>query len=196
MSLKVNGIDETGAETPIRVTSSGAMYANREGNKASYRVCCPDVTPAATATDIFTISGSATKTIRINYIQITADATAASVIDFYIYKRAAANTGGTATHPAIGKNDSLDADPTAVVTLYSANPSALGAGVLISADHYALPAAATTGYPGAPWFEEFGIRNDKSLILHNAAEMLAFSFNGQTIPAGCKVFITVAWTEE
>ncbi len=180
-------------------TSKGSIATvnnNSEGWKATYSAVVPDITPAATATDIVVIKGSASKTIRINYIQVTADATNPSVIDFYVYKRSAPDTGGTSSAVTTIAHDSADSAATAVVLSYSANPSALGSGVLIRANHYALPAAASTGYPGAPWSEEFGKRNDKTVVLHGANEMLAIGLNGQTIPAGTALYVTVEWTEE
>lgn len=162
----------------------------------TYSAVIADLTPAALATDVMVISGSATKTIKINRIQITADATSPSVLDFYVYKRSAADTGGTSSAVSIIAHDSTNATATASVLAYSANPSALGAGTLIRADHYALPAAASTGYPGVPWIEDFGNRNDQQIILHGTSEVVGIGFNGQTIPAGTVVYITIEWTEQ
>lgn len=180
----------------VQLAISGPMPVIIEGVKPTYHVTVSDVIPAATATDVLTLCGSATKTIRINRIQITADATATSVIDLYVYKRSAVNTGGTSTTPTIAQHDSHDPAPSAVARLYSANPSALGAGVLLVGDHYALPAAASTGYPGVPWIEDFGNRNDKTVVLYGTAECLAISLNGQTIPAGMGLYAAFEWTEE
>jgi hypothetical protein len=166
-----------------------------ESSRYSYRVQAADVGVAATATDVLVLYGSSTRTIRVNRIQATADATAQSVIDFYVYKRTALDTGGTSTVLNIAKNDSLDPDSTATVRLYSANPAALGSGILFAGDHYALPAAASTGYPGVPWVEDFGVRNDKSLILRGPNECVAFSLDGQTIPAGFVLYAGMSWTE-
>jgi len=172
------------------------MQVNTEGVRATYSYVAADYAPAAGATDVVVLTGSSSKVIRINRIQITADSTAPSVIDLYVFKRSAANTGGTSTNPYAVKHDSANTTASGVVTLYSANPSALGAGWLIRADHYALPAASSTGYPGAPWFEDFGVRNDQPIILRNANESIAISLNGQTLPAGLNLYITISWTEE
>jgi len=179
-----------------QVSDLNTMPVGFEGGKASYRVQLADATVAATATDVVTLCGSATKTVRVQQIQATADATAPSVIDFYVYKRTAINTAGTSAAITAAKMDSTDAAPTAVVKQYSVNPTGLGAGVLLTGDHYALPAAATTGYPGVPWVETFGTRNNKSLVLRGVAECLAFSMNGQTIPAGFGLYLGIEWTEE
>ena len=180
-------------------TPSGNMdfdYANTEGVKASYRVQIADGAVAATATDVVTLCGSATKTVRVQRIQVTADATAASVINLYVYKRTVVNTGGTSAAVTASQMDSSDPAPTSVVLKYSANPSALGTGVLFTGDHYALPAAATTGYPGTPWIEDFGIRNNRALVLRGVNQCVAFSLNGQTIPVGFGYYLGIEWTEE
>jgi hypothetical protein len=180
-------------------TSAGTMdvgYANTEGVKTSYRAQMADVTVAATATDVATLCGSATKTVRLVRIQATADATATSVIDFYVFKRTVADTGGASSVIAAAQMDSADSAPTAVVRLYSTNPTGLGTGVLLTGDHYALPAAASTGYPGVPWIEDFGIRNNRAVVLRGIAQCVAFNLNGQTIPAGFGLYLGFEWTEE
>ena len=84
----------------------------------------------------------------------------------------------------------------ASVKLYTANPT-LGIGQLIRANHYALPAATSTGYPGMPWVEDFGNRNGQSMVLRGPNESFAFSLNGATpLPAGISLYILIEWTEE
>jgi len=181
----------------VVVSSVNPLPVTSESGKATYSVQVSDFTAvAATATDVLALVGSATKTIRVNRVQITADATAASVLDFYTFKRTTANTGGTATQPAICKLDSADPAPTAVANLYTVNPTALGTGVMLAADHYALPAAATTGYPGTPWVEEFGTRNNRQVVLRGVGESLAVGCNAEVIPAGINLYIRIEWTEE
>ena len=176
----------------------GQIPVETEGITPTYRVALSDITSiAATATDVFTLSGAAGKIIKVNSVEITADASSAGVIDFYLYKRTAANTGGTlATTPSIAQMDSQDPLPLATPALYTANPSALGAGILISGNHYALPAAATTGYPGNPLLETFGDLNGRRLTLRGPNELFAFNLNGQAIPTGLNIYLRIEWTEE
>jgi len=175
---------------------NGALYSNTGSTVATYHAVIADATPAATATDVMTLCGSATKTIKLTRVQATADATAAGVIDFYTFIRTAANTGGTSAAVTPASHDSNNAAATAVVLKYTANPSALGAGNMFAADHYALPAAASTGYPGTPWLEDMGIRNTQPVVLRGTANCFAFNLNGQTIPAGMNLYVTIEWTEE
>ena len=173
-----------------------AGYSNTEGLKASYRVQISDLSPSVAATDIISICGSATKVVRVVRLQTTADATSPSVIDFYVYKRTTLNVGGTTSIVPAVKFDSVDPTPTATVYQYSVNPTTLGTGILLTGDHYALPAAAATGYPGAPWVEDFGIRNNRAVVLRGTAQCLGFNLGGQTIPVGFSLYLGIEWTEE
>lgn len=150
---------------------------------------------AANATDIFQITGSATKIIKINRVEISADATAVGAVDFYIIKRTTANTGGTAAPVTAISYDSTDIPYTATVQTYSVNPT-LGAGVIIRAEGYALPAAGTTGYPFSPIVYDFGVRNTKCPTLRGIAESLVFNWGGQAVNAGLDIWLNIEWTEE
>lgn len=180
-------------------TSQGTadvVYANAEGTKATYRVSLNDFTPAASATDAVMVQGSATKIIRITKIAYSADATGAGALDYYITKRLTPDTGGTSSVPSVGILDSRDPAPSATVKQFSANPTLGTSGVVVAANHYAMPAAASTGYPISQFVETFGGTGAKALVLRNASEVMGFSFNGQTIPAGTSVYVTIEWTEE
>jgi len=82
MQINVGTTPGQAAEAIIDVDSFG----NALNNIPTYRTGIYDLTPAANATDVFTISGSATKTIKITKLQVTADsASTAGVIDFYCF---------------------------------------------------------------------------------------------------------------
>lgn len=189
------------SEQNIYPVQQSVQRVMTDGAKATYSISVNDFTPTATPTDVLTLSGASGKIIRVNYIEITADASAAGMFDFYLYKRLLANTLGTATNPLPVIHDSLDGAASAAIALYSANPSALGsvgpAGTngIIRSVHYALPAASTTGYPGTPWAEKFGTRNEKQIVLRSG-ELLAVNFDAQVVPAGFVSHIALSWTEE
>lgn len=179
--------------------SSSSVRVDNSGNPLTevptYSYQASDVAPAATATDVVCLTGSASKVIRLERVQITAEATGAAMIDFYVYKRSAANTGGTVTQPAITKMDSINAAATGVINLYSANPSALGSGTILAGDHYELPAITGNTYSSPAWIEDFGIRNSQSVVLRGTSEQACFSLNGQILPAGLSVYVRMEWTE-
>lgn len=179
---------QAGATNPLPVDLASSV--------PTYSYQLSDYTPAATATDVMCVVGSATKTIRITRVQASADATGAAVVDLYVFKRTTANTGGTATQPAITKLDSNNAAPTAVVNLYSANPSALGTGTLLVGDHYEIPAATGNSYASPPWIEDFSNRGIQPVVIRGTAESACFSLNGATLPAGLSVYFRMEWTEQ
>jgi hypothetical protein len=176
----------------------GSASVNTEGNKATYSAGIELAAAglAANATDIFQIIGSVTKIVKITHLQVTADATAASSVDFYIIKRTVANTGGTAAAVTGIAHDSKDPAYTAVVQTYSANPSALGAGQIIRTQSYALPAASSTGYPFNPAGWSFGNRPARCPTLRGIGESLVFNWGGQAINSGLSIWVDIEWTEE
>jgi len=176
----------------------GSSSVNTEGNKATYSagIELAAATMAANATDLVQIIGSATKIIKIQHIQITADATAAAAVDLYILKRTAANTGGTAVAITGIAHDSKDPAYTATVQYYTANPSALGAGQIIRLQSYALPVAGTTGYPFTPAVWNFGNRPSRCPTLRGVGESLVVNWGGQAINSGLAVWMDIEWTEE
>ena len=183
-----------GMATQALVDASGRVNVLTESTKATFSVVVPDVTPVATATDLLTISGSATKTIRINKIEIEGVATAQADYDVYVYKRTAANTGGTSAAPSnITAHDSNDT-ATAGVLLYTANATGLGTGTLVRAGRTVLGVAGTGVPVKTTW--DFGTRNDKTVVLRGAAQSLAINLGGAAVPAGTSLYVNVEWTEE
>lgn len=181
--------------TPAGLVEVG--YSNIEGIKPTYSAVAADVAPVATATDVVVISASATKTIRITNIKVTGDATGNNTIDVYVYKRTAANTGGTTSPITIAKHDSVDPAPTATVVKYTANATGLGTGTLIRAAHMPLPATSnpTVTSSGAEWV--MGDRAAKTLVLRAAtAESIAVGLGGNAVPAGTQLYVQIEWTEE
>jgi len=172
------------------------LPANNEGQFATYSAAIEITSFAANATDIFRIFGSATKTIKVSRVQLTADATNAGIVDIYLYKRTTANVGGTPATVNGIQHDSLDPAYTATVQTYSANPTALGLGQILRTDGVALPGSTTTGYPFTPLIWDFGApRNTKMPTLRGNAESLALNFGGQAIPTGLGIWVDVEWTE-
>lgn len=181
-------------------TPLGTMDANfalTESWKATYSVAVPDVAPAATATDIVVLRASATKTVRVTSVWVSGDATGNATVDIYIYKRTAANTGGTSSAQTPAKYQTSDPAVTATVVMYTANPSALGAGVLVRAGHIALAATSNPTVPVNPLEFSFGDRPAKTIVLAAGSnEALAINFGGNAVPSGTQLYINIEWTEE
>lgn len=175
-----------------------AINVSTEGVKSTFSLVAAAYAPYATATDILLVPGSATKTIRITKVRISGEATAAAALDINLYKRTAANTGGTSASVAanIVKHDSNDSAASTVPVTYSVIPTGLGAGSLLrsKAKHF-FPAAGTPAL-NVEFEEDFTTRNGKGLVLRGTAQSLAINLGGQTIPAGAKLSINIEWTEE
>jgi hypothetical protein len=170
-----------------------SLHVTTEGIIGTYGAGAVGVSPAAMPTDLIVLTGSATKTIRIKRIIVSGVATTAGTMDVVLIKRTAVNTGGTATNPSIMQFDTfLDALPTAVVSQYSVNPTALGAGVVIANSKLNMGVAGAASNVVI----DFASRNDKALILRGVAQGLAINLNGAAVPAGGTIGYSIQWEED
>lgn len=149
------------------------------------------VVPAATATDLVTIYGSATKTINILNIYVTGVQTTAGQIQILLIKRSTANTVGTSTAQTRIPYDSNDVASTATVLAYTANPT-LGTAIgNVRGDRAFLPGAASAGdAQGLAW----SFVNGKPMILRGIAQGVCINLAGATL-AGGSLNVTIEWTE-
>src|SRR5574338_836871 len=147
---------------------------------------------AASPTDVFTITGSASTTVRITRISFTGTQTTGAMRDVLIIKRSAANTGGTSATPNRDPHDSTFPAATATVRNYTANPSGLGAAVgTIRSQNVLLSAStAVTG----EFIMDWGPRNSQAPVLRGTSEVLAINLNGVT-STGNSLSISIEWTE-
>lgn len=160
----------------------------------TYSAAAVGLVPGLLATDIFTISGSATKTVKITRIEISATQTTLSAANLILVSRSTANTGGTSTTVAGVEHSSPGGSSTAVVRAYTANPAALGTSLgPIRAARAIIPALTGNLAPNlVTW--TFGDRPSEAITLTGTGELLAVNLNGLTVAGG--VFdISVEWTE-
>jgi len=162
----------------------------------TYAYRAADITPVATATDVLALVGAAGKCIRITKIGISGSATAAALLDIYITKRTASNTGGTSTSPIATKYDSLDPTASATLMLYTANASALGAGTGLEGDKIFLPAQATPASEPSHWMVDYTGIEAKCPMLRNVNESISINLAGQALPLGTSLYFYIEWTEE
>lgn len=163
--------------------------------RASYGVFLPNIVPAANPTDLITIRGSASKTIRLRSVVITGAATTASNIILALIKRSAANTGGTSTNPTIIQRDTNDDAATALIAQYTANPSGLGASLgSFDGARLNIAPAANGGIDRVAF--QYGWLNDKAPILRGVSEFFALNLGGAVWPAGGALDVAIAWTED
>jgi len=169
-----------------------SLQVTTEGVAATFAIAAMGVTPAATPTDVVTIYGSATKTVRIKSVTVSGLATTAGSMDVSLIRRSAANTEGTASTPTPVAFDTQDAVAAATVSQYSVNPTELGAGHTFATKTLNLGVA---GAAGTITFD-FATRNDKAFVLRGATQGVAINFNGLAVPDGGQISYSLEWEED
>jgi hypothetical protein len=175
----------------VTVTKSGVLLTKDEmRHRVTYRASSGSFTPAALATDIFTISGVASKTIMINKIIFSATQTAGSTFNVALIKRSTANTAGTATTMTAVPLDASDAAAGSTVQYYTANPTL---GTTIGSVETVPIFCSTTATQPEKYEFDFGLKG-KSIILNSASQALSINLGGVTMTGGA-CFVTIEWTE-
>jgi hypothetical protein len=188
-----------GQQAGLQLNTSGQLIVQADptdGTKATYSATSAIAfASATTATDIFTITGSASKTIRVLRLGFSAQVTTAGVVNVLVVKRSAANTGGTSASATAVSHDSSDGAATATVLNYTANPTGLGAAVgTVRAARIFFP---TSGTDVSDFVNEFDFGNgpDKAIVLRGTTQVLAINLNAATVTGGTWTCY-VEWTEE
>ena len=193
------------ASKAARVTlydpSSGRSLAVQ--SKATY-FAAGTFTPPATPTDMVTIFGSATRTVRVVAFVITTTNTAAGSQQFFLIKRTTANTGGTFVAAAAVSADVVDSAATATVGHYTANPSGLGASAgNINVTRAASPVAVPATFAGVArdaGVDMLEVGANASLnkipVLNGTGQGVCLNFGGAALVAGQTHAYQVVWTEE
>jgi len=157
-------------------------------------------TMASSATDVCQLRGSATRTVKVRRIIVSAASTAVQSDPVAIIKRSTANSGGTVVTPAVVPYDSQFSltgaatnTGTAVAVGYIANPT-VGTAVGVLADPYLTFSNYTTGVGGGPYPFIFG-QLGSPVVLRGVAQSVAVNMSGQSI-AGTTISCTFEWTEE
>jgi len=222
-TVKIVGCDSSGIEqTPVLSTSAGGLHANLRDNlgnellgrrtpaqaipvsdaeTATYSANVTGLVAAASATDIFVITGSASRTVRIKKIRITGTRTTATFTSILLIRRNADNTGGTSTVRSNLPHDTNNPASTAIVRAYTANPTTLGATTgtgILKSSHLPMPVAApgnaqSTINETLNW--EFVSGEAQPIVLRGVAQILSINLNATTV-AGSSFNISIEWTEE
>jgi hypothetical protein len=162
---------------------------------ASYSAAIVGLVPAASATDFFTITGSATMVVRIKVMSCSGVSTASGTSMVQGVVRSTANATGTSTSPTVVPNDSNDVAGTAVVRAYTVNPGTLGTAIgTVRIGAIGTSVAATAAAAGAMTWD-FGSRNDKEVILRGTGMVFAMNANATSFQAGSVLSCYAEWTE-
>jgi hypothetical protein len=199
-TIKIAGANATsGVETNwALVDALGNLYvasAQLDGFKATYSAAITGLTAPATPTDAFTITGSATKVVRVTRVGISASEQTSALRDVQLIKRSTANSGGTSSSITAVPHDSADGAATATVLAYTANPTTLGTSVGIVRTTN-IDVAATNLVGASDYLEwKFGDGPSKGIVLRGTSQVLAINLNGVT-SANNSWHFYMEWTEE
>ena len=184
---------------PVTPDTPANQSSPIDGIKASYAVTALGIVSATSATDIFALTGSATKLIRISRIVISGTATTIQQTDVQLIKRITADTGTSASTPTPMSYDSTSAAATATCATYTANPTITSTGsgtIFVQKLLFNLPTPASAyATPSEKMICDYGTRPTKEVILRGVAEQLVVNLNGVTV-AGPLIDVTVEFTEE
>lgn len=152
------------------------------GPGAAYTVIAASFAPASAAQDTLVISGSATKTVKIRRIEISATATTATVATVSLLRRSTQSVGGTATALSLIPADPAMPAPSATAKLYTVNPTT--SGTFVGVHRIAkLGVPLPTGLPSSlVW--DFEDSKSGPLVLRGVAQNLAINLNGGTFAGG------------
>ena len=177
----------------VDVNQVGQIAVDTKPKRITFRANVAGLVPAASATDVFYINGSATKTVTVNRIYVTGSAGTAVAVPVQIIKRSAATSGGTCAAATNVPLDSSDTAATAVVNSCTANPT-LGAavGTVASQSVFFSLSSAVNAAPGD---FDFGKTNGKPLVLRGVAEGLGVNLNAVSVSSGV-LTVWIEWVEE
>lgn len=171
--------------------TTGIKAVSTESSKATFSVASVGIVPVASATDVFILNGSGTKTIRVLQVHISGVCGSAVSVDVSLVRRSTANSGGTSATPTVTTFDTNNAAGTAVALSYTANPTT---GTLVGAIRSAkLNLGLTSAAGSITW--DFSTRNSQAVVLRGTAQGLAVNLNGVSITSGL-LDIFVEYTEE
>lgn len=165
------------------------------GNLATYSAAAAGFALATLATDVSTIQGSDTKTIKILRIEAAISTTSGSggLLTVSLIKRSTANTGGTTTTLTNVPHDSSSSAGTAVVKNYTVNPTLLGTAV--GTVRATRTGAFNSGMAPSSLIWDFATRPSEAVVLRGTSEFLCLNLGTVSITGSVATF-SIEWTEE
>jgi hypothetical protein len=172
----------------------------------TYSAVSRALVPAASATDIFCISGSTARAISIKQIRVAGTAGTLVTAPFTLLRRASLDTGGTAATttalPVATPHLSTDPAAVAVLTAYTANPTIVDTAPLYLRTGWVslnTTAALVAGVPlewnageYVGWFSR-GFDIPRSAV--GAAQQYCINLNAVSVTSGV-LDIYITWTEQ
>lgn len=188
--------DADGDYGELMLDAIGNLRVTQDGGKLTYSAAFDDLVGASSATDIVRISGSASKTVWVQEVRISASATGAKTLDIRLVKYSTAHSGGTATQPTVIPHSSDDAAGTAVVDAYTANPTLGTATGPLRSCRYTISAADAAATQGEIVWDLRGYNGGKGVRLEGVAQGLGINLDGESPGSGNSFSGSITWTEE
>jgi hypothetical protein len=181
----------TGQQIARQVDPAGSMYVNTEIRKNAYAQSS-QIATAASATDVHTLLGSASKLIKIKKVILYGNATTAANFTFSLRRyTGGAYSGGTGSTPTPAILAGSTA-ATGVIKSFTANPT-IGAGTINVIGTYFLFFNTTAStVQQAPLVLDFSLH---PIVLNGTSEYFAVNLVGQTVTGG-SITSNIEWTEE
>lgn len=159
----------------------------------TYHATTLNLAPAASATDFFTIQGSASAAVLVRWIKCTGISTANASALVQVVKRSTLDTTGTSTSPTAVRLNANQPAATAVVKAYTVNPGALGTAIgTVDAGFLTTNTLATSSVNNGALVFDF---TNQNLFIDAATTQVALNANAQSFTAGAALSCTVEWAE-
>lgn len=186
-------VQDVNGNSPLYNSDGSFSNAPVDGKKATYSATATGLATLGSAGILATLTGSASKKLRLTRIEISGLATSATTLEFVLNKYSTAATGGTAgTAPTVVPLDSSDAAAAGAVAVYTAAPTA---GTLVGAVRAAKINLGTSAAAGQFIAWDFGNRpGEKAILLNGAAQQLGLTTSATA--SGSSVDVNFIWTEE
>lgn len=201
--------------TPVAITAgSGTSIAGFSDGTSVYQrvIVAPEDTQLTTysamykavsagtaaTTNILTMAGSATKTVKITRLTFSGTiATTAVYFDILVNRQSAVDTGGTAaTAATIVKYDTNNAAASAAAPIfYTAGPTAGTVTGTLSAVKYLAPVTGTPAAVAVAFLIDSTFRPAQAITLRGVTDVLAITLNAVTPGTASSLNIVVEWNE-
>jgi hypothetical protein len=181
----------------IITTVSGAFVAPTinvqasqvDGGKTTYSAGVSGLSTTL-AGDIWSMKGSATKTIRVTNVEVVCTTGAATNSRLTLTKRTGFTSGTAGTAPTIAPFDTFDPAATATSVTATAAGTAGTTVAIVGSTAWFTSAAGTVS-----WLKQWGNRPGKAVVLRGTGEALVLN-NAVAIGTSGSWNIVVEWTEE
>lgn len=183
-------------------TSNFLPSSTVDNAQATYRAAANFTPQATAAVTMITITGSASKTIRIKRIGISGVSTGSGQQILALQRTSALGAGGTLVAPTVAKLDTNSAAASAVVNHWTTTLKAAGTpvgGPMNAQNIQTVVTAVPITSPGPTqfMFPENGIPTGQSIVLRGVADILEVqNIGAANLAAGTVLAYFVEWVED